>query len=70
MANSNNHYLTSSLSVTNLLLCGEAAFRTLFRLARVTRSGETHTDKTTTSLAVGFPPQGIWASSGTFCGEY
>lgn len=58
MTNFNNHYLTGSLSVMNLLLCGEAAFHTLFRLARVTRSDETHTDKTTTSLAVDLSPQG------------
>jgi hypothetical protein len=58
MAIFDDYYLAGSLSVMNLLPCGEAAFHTLFRLARVTRSGETHTDKTTTSLAVDLLPQG------------
>lgn len=31
MTNFNNHYLTDSLSVMNLLLCGEAAFHTVDR---------------------------------------
>jgi len=39
---------------------------TPFRLTRVTGSGETRTDKTTTSLAVGLSPQGSSAPSGTF----